>query len=221
MTKNLISASILSADFTCLENQIRQAEAAGVDWIHIDVMDGSFVPNISMGSFIVETVRSITKLPLDVHLMIDFPERHIEAFANAGADLLTVHIENTPHIFRILQHIHSLGCKAGIALNPGTPPQSINAILSIVDLVLVMTVNPGYSGQKFIPQAAEKIKSIKESIQGLNREIAIEVDGGVNDQIALQLKSLGANVFVAATAIFKHPSGIAAGVQALRKSIQD
>lgn len=221
MTKNLISASILSADFTCLENQIRQAEAAGVDWIHIDVMDGSFVPNISMGSFIVETVRSITKLPLDVHLMIDFPERHIEAFANAGADLLTVHIENTPHIFRILQHIHSLGCKAGIALNPGTPPQSIDAILSIVDLVLVMTVNPGYSGQKFIPQAAEKIKSIKESIQGLNREIAIEVDGGVNDQIALQLKSLGANVFVAATAIFKHPSGITAGVQALRKSIQD
>lgn len=221
MTKNLISASILSADFTCLENQIRQAEAAGVDWIHIDVMDGSFVPNISMGPIIVETVRSITKLPLDVHLMIDYPERHIEAFANAGADLLTVHIENTPHIFRILQHIHSLGCKAGIALNPGTPPQSIDAILSIVDLVLVMTVNPGYSGQKFIPQAAEKIKSIKESIQGLNREIAIEVDGGVNDQIALQLKSLGANVFVAATAIFKHPSGIAAGVQALRKSIQD
>lgn len=221
MTKNLISASILSADFTCLENQIRQAEAAGVDWIHIDVMDGSFVPNISMGPFIVETVRSITKLPLDVHLMIDYPERHIEAFANAGADLLTVHIENTPHIFRILQHVHSLGCKAGIALNPGTPPQSIDAILSIVDLVLVMTVNPGYSGQKFIPQAAEKIKSIKESIQGLNHEIAIEVDGGVNDQIALQLKSLGANVFVAATAIFKHPSGIAAGVQALRKSIQD
>lgn len=221
MTKNLISASILSADFSCLEDQICQAEAGGVDWIHIDVMDGSFVPNISMGPFIVETVRSITKLPLDVHLMIDYPERHIEAFANAGADLLTVHIENTPHIFRLLQHIQSLGCKAGIALNPGTPTRSIDAILPILDLILIMTVNPGYSGQKFISQAAEKIKVIKESIQDLDHDLDIEVDGGVNDQVAPRLKSYGANVFVAATAIFKHPAGIAAGVQALRQSIQD
>jgi len=217
MLTDRISASILSADFTCLADQIHLAEASGIDWVHIDVMDGTFVPNISMGPFIVETCRRITPLPLDVHLMIDHPERHIEAFARAGANNLSIHIENNPHIHRTLQSIRSFGCKAGVVLNPGTSIHSIEAILTDVDFILVMTVNPGFSGQKFIPQVAEKIRSIRSLLDLLGlTETEIEVDGGITSETLPLVKSHGANVFVAATAIFKHPLGIRAGVSALQ-----
>lgn len=215
----LISCSILSADFSNLADQIRQAEAGGVDWIHIDVMDGSFVPNITMGPFIVETCRRITALPLDVHLMIDHPERHLAAFAQAGASQLSVHIENSPHIFRTLELIHELGCNAGIVLNPGTPVDRIESVTSLVDLVLVMTVNPGYSGQKFIPDAIRKVAQVRQLLTGRGSQAEIQVDGGINSETLPAVVQAGARVIVAATAIFKAPAGIAAGIRELRQAV--
>ncbi len=215
----IISSSILSADFAELGEQIRTAESAGVDWIHIDVMDGSFVPNITMGPFIVATCRRITSLPLDVHLMIDNPDRHLEAFAEAGATNLTVHIENTPHIYRTLQTIHSLGCQASVALNPGTPAGRIEAVIPLIDMVLVMTVNPGFSGQEYIPEIVPKIKQTRELLRSHGSSARIEVDGGITDVTLPECEQAGADTFVAATAIFKHPEGIAAGIQALRRAV--
>lgn len=214
----IISSSILSADFSSLADQIHQAEEGGVDWIHIDVMDGSFVPNITMGPFIVETCRRITRLPLDVHLMIDHPERHLAAFAQAGATLLSVHIENTPHIFRILEEIHELGCKAGIVLNPGTPVDRIESVASLVDLVLVMTVNPGFSGQKFIPDTVRKVSQVRKLLTERGSQAVIQVDGGINSETLLSVVHAGARAIVAATAIFKSPSGIAGGIRELRQA---
>ena len=156
MNPIIVSASILSANWANFADQIREAENAGVDWIHVDVMDGSFVPNISMGPFILNTCRQISDLPLDVHLMVEKPERHIEAFAKAGANRLGIHIEATPNVHRTLQEIRSLGCSPTIVLNPGTPAWSISSVIDIVDMVLVMTVNPGFSGQKFIPENDEQ-----------------------------------------------------------------
>jgi len=219
MTEITISASILSADFANLTDQIRQAESAGVDWIHVDVMDGSFVPNITMGPFIVETIHRITHLPLDVHLMIDNPDRHIEAFAEAGATNLTVHIENTPNIHRTLQAIENLGCHPCIALNPGTPANRLEAIIPFVDMVLVMTVNPGYSGQKHIPGMVSKVAQVLNMLILQNRIARIEVDGGVNAANLPALVTAGANTIVSATSLFKYPGGIAAGAQALRSSV--
>jgi len=212
----ILSASILSANFSNLEDQIRQVEQAGVDWVHIDVMDGHFVPNITMGPFIVETCKRLTNLPLDVHLMIEAPERQIESFINAGADFISVHIEGNPNIHRTLQQINAAGVHAGIALNPGTPAASIQAVLPFVDLVLAMTVNPGFSGQKFIPQVAGKIFEIRKMADELNPTIKIQVDGGITSETLPVVKNSGAEIMVAATAIFKHNGGIAAGVQALR-----
>ena len=218
MAKITLSASILSADFANLSDQIRTAESAGVDWIHVDVMDGSFVPNITMGPFIVATIRQITNLPLDVHLMIDNPDRHLEAFAQAGATNLTVHIENTPNIYRTLQLIHSLGCNPSIALNPGTPANRIEEIIPLIHMVLVMTVNPGFSGQEYIPGMISKIKQTRNMLNTQNSNALIEVDGGINESNLPELVKAGANTIVCATAIFKYPGGIAAGIQALRKS---
>lgn len=215
----LISPSILSADFSKLGAEITQAEKAGADWIHIDVMDGHYVPNLTMGPFIVETCARITQLPLDVHLMVEKPESLLEAFAQAGANTLTVHIETCPHIHRTIQTIHSLGCKAGITLNPGTPASAIFPVLPFVDLVLVMTVNPGYSGQKFIPEVVPKIAHIKEELQKVNPKAKIEVDGGINPQTIPAVLGAGADVFVAASAIFKHPQGIEAGIKELWATI--
>lgn len=212
----LISSSILSADFAHLADQIQEVEAGGVDWIHIDVMDGSFVPNITMGPFIVETCRRITRLPLDVHLMIENPERHIESFASAGASNLSIHIENTPHVFRTIEHIQSLGCKAGIVLNPGTPANRIEAVVPVVDFVLVMTVNPGFSGQKFIPETVKKVDQVRQILADLGSQALIEVDGGITPETLPQVYAAGARLIVAATAIFKNPAGIAAGITALR-----
>jgi ribulose-phosphate 3-epimerase len=214
-----ISSSILSADFACLAEQIHEAEDGGVDWIHIDVMDGSFVPNISMGPFIVETCRRITSLPLDVHLMIENPDVHIDAFAHAGATNLSVHIENTPHIFRTLEHIRALGCKAGIVINPGTPVNRIEAVIPLIDYVLVMTVNPGFSGQKFIPAAVQKISQVRQLLDLQGSNAPIEVDGGITAETLPAVYTAGARLIVAATAIFKYPAGISAGIQALRSAV--
>ncbi len=215
----LISSSILSADFSRLGEQIHEAEAGGVDWIHVDVMDGSFVPNITMGPFIVETCRRITQLPLDVHLMIEHPERHIEDFAAAGATNLSIHIENTPHIYRTIEHIQSLGCKAGVVLNPGTPANRLEAVASLMDYVLVMTVNPGYSGQQFIPDTVKKVAQVRQMLDAQGSSALIEVDGGITAETLPLVYQAGARLIVAATAIFKYPAGIAAGITALRRAV--
>lgn len=214
----ILSASILSADFSNLSDQIQQAEQAGVDWIHIDVMDGHFVPNITMGPFIVETCKRITRLPLDVHLMIEKPENHIESFMDAGADYLSVHIEGNPNTHRTLQSIRARGVHPGIVLNPGTTAGQIQAVLPFVDFALVMTVNPGFSGQNFIHEAAAKIPEIRRMAAGSNPGLKIEVDGGITAETLPVVKAAGADICVAATAIFKHPGGIEAGVRALREA---
>jgi ribulose-phosphate 3-epimerase len=220
MANNFLSVSILSADFAALGNEIAQCESAGVDWIHVDVMDGHFVPNITMGPFIVETCRRITQLPLDVHLMIDSPELLVESFIQAGATNLTIHIEKNANVMRTLQQIRTLGAHAGIAINPGTTAASIEAVLPYVDLVLVMTVNPGFSGQKFIPEMVAKIAAVKTLITKQNNPIRLEVDGGITSETIVPCLNAGANTFVAATAIFKHPKGIAAGIQELRQEFK-
>lgn len=220
MKNDLISASILSADFSNLGDQLHQCDLAGVDWIHIDVMDGHFVPNISMGPFIVETCKKITSSPLDVHLMIEKPENYVEVFAKSGASIISVHIENNPHIHRTINEIRNLGCRAGIVLNPGTSPSEIEYLLPFVDLVLVMTVNPGYSGQNFIPEAVEKINVIKQLCKKWDVDPDIEVDGGITPSTAPVAKKAGANIFVAATAIFKGSDGIADSVSKLRLALK-
>jgi ribulose-phosphate 3-epimerase len=212
----IITSSILSADFACLSDQIAQAERGGIDWIHIDVMDGQFVPNLTMGPFIVETCRRITRLPLDVHLMIETPERLYADFARAGASLLYTHIETCPHIYRSIQHIHEVGCKAGVVLNPGTPAAAVEAVLPIVDVVLVMTVNPGFSGQEFLPGVITKIAQIRKILNDVNPQAMIAVDGGINGETLPLTLRAGAQIFIAATAIYKNPKGIAAGIHELR-----
>ncbi|HEY5731384.1 MAG TPA: ribulose-phosphate 3-epimerase [Anaerolineales bacterium] len=216
MPTHIIAPSILAADFTKLGEEIRAADSAGADWIHVDVMDGRFVPNITIGQFIVEACRRVTQLPLDVHLMIEKPEEHLETFAKAGASGLTVHVETCPHIHRTLNHIKSLGCKAGVVLNPGTAVGAIEPVLGKADLVLVMSVNPGFGGQKFIPESISRVTEIRQKLDTLGSSAWLEVDGGVDEKTILQLKEAGANAFVAGTSVFKHPQGIKAGFQALR-----
>jgi ribulose-phosphate 3-epimerase len=212
----ILSPSLLLADLTRLGEQIAALENTGADWLHVDVMDGHFAPNISMGPLMVEACCSVSSLPVDVHLMIENPERHIEAFAKAGANLITIHIETGYHAYRSLQSIRELGCRPGIALNPGTPASAITQVLPLVDMVLVLGTNPGFSGQTFIPQMLSKITVIRQE----NPDMLIQVDGGMNTETLPAAFHAGANVFVAGNAIFKHPRGIAAGVQELRKSCQ-
>ena len=216
MNKYILAPSILASDMTQLGNEIAAAESAGADWIHVDVMDGHFVPNITMGPFIVEACRRATKLPLDVHLMIEKPEQILEAFAKAGATGLTVHVETCPHLHRTLQYIKSLGCKAGVVLNPGTAVGAIEPVLGIADLVLVMCVNPGFGGQEFIPESIGRIADIRKKLDALGSSAWLEVDGGVSVETISQLKEAGATAFVAGTSVFKHPQGIKAGVKALQ-----
>jgi len=219
MTDYLIAPSILSADFTRLGADIAACEAAGADWIHVDVMDGRFVPNITMGPVVVEACRRATKLPLDVHLMIVEPERHIEAFAKAGATRIIVHVETCPHLHRTLQHIKSLGCAAGVTLNPGTPAVAIQPALGLADQALVMSVNPGFSGQSFIPESVEKIRQIRAMLDEIRSPARLEVDGGIAPETLPQVRGAGADVFVSGSFVFDHPQGIEAGIRELRASI--
>lgn len=219
MKSFIISTSILSADFARLGEEIAAVEAAGADWIHVDVMDGHFVPNITMGPFIVEACRRITKLPLDVHLMIEKPERYIEAFAKAGASGLTVHVETCPDIVGTLKQIKSLGVRAGAVLNPETPVGAIQPALPEAELILVMSVHPGYSGQTFMPEAIAKVSEIRKKLDALRSSAWLEVDGGIDTETLPEMKAAGATAFVAATAIFKHEDGPAAGVRSLRAII--
>ncbi len=219
MALPLVSASIIAAEFHKLEKEISRVSAAGADWLHVDVMDGHFVPNISMGPVIVEACRRATKLPLDVHLMIAAPERYLADFARAGADRLTVHVEACPHLHRTLQQIKELGKAAGVALNPGTPAGAVAEVLSEADLLLAMTVNPGFSGQKFIASVLPKIKQLREWAAARALAYDIEVDGGIDPTTAPQCAAAGATVFVAAQAIFKAGAPIGEALGGLRKSL--
>lgn len=198
-----VAPSILSADFGRLAEEVRAAEAAGADWIHVDVMDGRFVPNITIGPVVVQAVRAATKLPLDVHLMIVEPERYVADFAKAGADVISVHVEASPHLHRTLQIIRSLGKKAGVVLNPHTPEESIRHVLGDLDLVLVMSVNPGFGGQSFLPSALPKLRSLRESIDRAGLDVMLEVDGGVAPGgTNRQVIEAGARMLVAGSAVF-------------------
>jgi len=214
-----IAPSILAADFTRLGEQIIEADAAGADYIHIDVMDGRFVPNISMGPMVVETARRVTQLPLDVHLMIVEPEQHIDAFARAGANIISVQVETCPHLHRVVQQIRDAGVRPSVVLNPHTPAVMIEEILPFVDMVLVMTVNPGFGGQRFIAQTLSKIRTIREMITQRGLAVDVEVDGGIDENTAAQVVAHGASVLVAGTAVFSHPDGVRAGMSALRAAV--
>ncbi len=198
----LLAPSILSADFSNLAQQVRLAEMGGADWIHCDVMDGHFVPNITIGPVIVEAVRKVTKLPLDVHLMIKNPDRYLGDFVNAGADYVSVHVEEVIHLNRTVTHIKELGAKAGVVLNPATPVSSIKDIAEYIDLLLLMTVNPGFGGQKFITNSIRRIKEAVKLRNDLKADFLIEIDGGVNVDTIKPARDAGVDVFVAGSAIF-------------------
>ena len=197
-----IAPSILSANFAKLGEEILDVERGGADYIHVDVMDGHFVPNITIGPLIVEAIRPITTLPLDVHLMIENPDQYIEAFAKAGADYITVHVEACPHLHRTIQLIKSFGVKAGVVLNPATPVMTIQHIIEDIDMVLLMTVNPGFGGQKFISSVLPKIAEVKKLADQYNPNLEIEIDGGVNEETAKLCIEQGANVLVAGSAVY-------------------
>lgn len=199
-----IAPSILSADFANLGEEVKRLEMYGADLIHIDVMDGIFVPNISFGVPIIKSIRGLTTLPFDVHLMIEDPARYVEDFAGAGADIITIHAEADKHLDRTIGYIKSLGIKAGIALNPATPVSAIKHLLDKVDMVLIMSVNPGFGGQKYISYASDKIKEVKELSFKSNHELLIEVDGGIDESNILEVSHAGANVIVAGSAVFKN-----------------
>lgn len=198
-----LSPSILAADFACLGKEIKEAEEAGAKWLHLDVMDGKFVPCISFGMPVITSLRKVSNLFFDVHLMIEEPERYIKEFKEAGADMLTVHAEACRHLDRVLNEIHNAGMKAGIALNPGTPLSAIEEVLGLADMILIMTVNPGFGGQKFIPYTADKIRRLKKMLEDRNLTVDIQVDGGIGKDTLETVMDAGANIFVMGSAVFR------------------
>jgi len=211
----IIAPSLLAANFVRLAEDIAKVEAAGADWLHLDIMDGHFVPNLTFGPPIVAAIRKITKLPLDVHLMVTNPSALVDDFAAAGADWLTVHGETEPHLHRLITRIRELGVRPAIALNPATPIHSLDEILPEVDMVLIMSVNPGFGGQKFIPSSIDKIRRLKKQISALNRGILIEVDGGINAMTSPLVRESGTDVLVAGSAVFGSDD-LAAAIRQIR-----
>jgi ribulose-phosphate 3-epimerase len=193
---------MLSADFAHLERDVARVEAGGADWLHVDVMDGRFVPNLTFGAKVIETLRRLTKLPLDVHLMVLEPERYFDDFAKAGANTLTIHAEVSPHLHRQLSRIRELGCSAGVAINPSTPVEAVADVVGQLDLLLIMSVNPGFGGQKFIPHSVEKVRRARALLDGAHSRAALEVDGGVNADTIAKVHRAGADTFVAGHAVF-------------------
>ncbi|MEQ1858153.1 MAG: ribulose-phosphate 3-epimerase [Longimicrobiales bacterium] len=215
-----VAPSILSCDFSRLAEEIQAVEAGGADWIHVDVMDGHFVPNITIGPVITEGARRSTRLPLDVHLMIEQPERYLEAFAKAGADYLTVHQEVCPDLGRTVARIHELGVKAGVAVNPATPLDAVRSVLRDLDLLLVMSVNPGFGGQSYIPGSTEKVAQARRLLDEEGSRAELEVDGGIDTSNAAVVAGMGATVLVAGSAVYRHAGGAAEGVRAVRRAAE-
>ena len=217
MRKQVLSASILNCDFSRFGEEMKAAEEAGVDAFHMDIMDGHFVPNISIGPDIVAIARGLTKLPMDTHLMISNPDDFIEKFASAGSDRICVHVENNANVHNTLKNIRSFGKGPGLVVNPGTPVEAIYELLYMVDYVLMLTVNPGFGGQEFIPQVLPKIRKLAEKIENEGLNIDIQVDGGIAQKTLPLTREAGANIFVVGTGIFRHPQGIKTAVQELKK----
>ena len=219
MSDILIAPSILAADFTILGQQVKDAESAGADLIHIDVMDGRFVPNITMGPLVVAAVRRVTTLPLDVHLMIVEPEKYIDAMAAAGANMISVHYEACNHLHRVLQQIRDAGCRAGVAINPHLPASFLSEVMDMIDYINVMTVNPGFGGQTLIYSTLPKITRLRSMINQTGRHIDIEVDGGVNDATTPEVVDAGANILIAGSTIFNKQRSVAENIQVMRTVI--
>jgi len=217
----ILAPSIIASDFTRLGEEIATCESAGADWLHMDIMDGHFVPTITIGPLFVEACKRASKLPLDVHLMVSNPDQQLESFARAGAHRITVHVEACSNLVQTIEKIKSLGCKVGVTLNPLTSASALDEVLPLVDLVLVMSVTPGYSGQPFMPEMIGKVEEIRNKLNALRSQAWLEVDGGMNSETIPLMYKAGATAFVAGSAAFKHPMGVGEGIKALRMSFRD